>query len=162
MRLAGAAVVQSSRSGKTIWKDARNYGSGMGSVAVPTISSVWQTSAALLVAFVCWFLNTLVAGAYVTVFEPSGLTLWTLAVAGWCGVFFAHKACDALFPHCEQRVVFLMFVVVSAFNPLLGYLNDQTAWEQIGRLAQTLATIATAHALFLHQETALTRSANVS
>ena len=134
----------------------------MGSVTAPTLSNVWQTGAAVLAAFVCWFLNTLVAGAYVTVFEPSGLTLWTLAVAGWCGVFAARKACDFLFPYCEHRIIFLMFVVVSAFNPLLGYLNDPSAWEQIGRLAQTLATIATAHALFLHQETALTRPANVS
>ena len=134
----------------------------MGSITAPAFSNLWQTCAALLAAFVCWFLNTLVAGAYVTVFEPSGLTLWTLAVAGWCGVFSAHKACDLLFPYYERRVVFLMFVVVSAFNPLLGYLNNPSAWEQIGRLAQTLATIATAHALFLHQETALARPVNIS
>src|ERR1700688_1413729 len=97
MRLAGAAVVQPSRPGKTIWKAFRNYGSGMGVPAAPGFLTLSQTWVALVVAFSCWFINTLVAEAYIAVFEPSGLTLWTLAVAGWCGVFAAHKACEFLF-----------------------------------------------------------------
>jgi hypothetical protein len=121
-------------------------------VAAPSFSAVWQTCAALLVAFSCWFLSTLVAGAYVTVFEASGLTLWTLAVAGWCGVFTAHKACEFLFPYYAHRFVFAMFVLVSAFNPLLGFVNDQTGLEQVGTIAQTLATLATAYALFLAED----------
>ncbi|HEX3431474.1 MAG TPA: hypothetical protein VHT03_11365 [Rhizomicrobium sp.] len=127
----------------------------MGTVAAPAFSTLWQTCAALFLAFCCWFLTTLVAGAYVTVFEPSGLTLWTLAVAGWCGVFLAHKACEFLFPHYARQPLFFMFLVVSAFNPLLGYWNESTPLEQIGRLAQTLATLATAYPLFLQQEDAL-------
>jgi hypothetical protein len=124
----------------------------MGTVAVPSFSTLWQTSAALFVALTCWLLNVLVAGAYVAVFEPSGLTLWTFAVAGWCGVFSANKACAFLFPSYDERVVFVMFVFASAFNPALGYLHDVTGLEQIGRLAQMLATISTAYALFLHPE----------
>jgi hypothetical protein len=124
----------------------------MGTVAVPSFSALWQTGAALFVAFTCWLLNTFVADAYVAVFEPSGLTLWTFAVAGWCGVFSAHKACAFLFPHYDERVVFVMFVFASAFNPALGYLNDLSGLEQIGRLAQTLAMISTAYALFLHPQ----------
>jgi hypothetical protein len=122
----------------------------MGTVAAPGFSTLWQTLAALLVALSCWLLNTLVADAYVTVFEPSGLTLWTLAVAGWCGVFSAQKACAFLFPRYDERVVFVMFVFASAFDPLLGYLRDQSGLEQVGRLAQLLATISTAYAVFLH------------
>jgi len=131
----------------------------MASVAAPSISSVWRTSAtflqtcaALLVAVVCWFLNTFVADAYVMVFEPSGLTLWTLAVAGWCGVFSAEKSCAFLFPRYDERIVFVMFVFASGLSPLLGYLNHAGALEQVGRLAQMLATIATAYAVLLHPE----------
>ena len=125
---------------------------GMATVAAPSFSTLWQTCAALLVALTCWILNTLVADAYVAVFEPTGLTLWTLAVAGWCGVFSAWKACAFLFPRYDERVVFVMFVFASALNPLLGYLNDQSGLEQVGRLAHMLATISTAYALFLHPE----------
>jgi hypothetical protein len=124
----------------------------MVAIAAPSFSAVWQTGAALLVALACWFLNTFVAGAYVAVFEPSGLTLWTLAVAGWCGVFMAHKACALLFPRYDERVVFVMFVFASGINPALGYLQGVTGLEQIGRLAQTLAIISTAYALLLHPE----------
>src|SRR5689334_17939792 len=122
----------------------------MATVAAPSFSALWQTCTALLVALVCWLLNTLVADAYVAVFEPSGLTLWTLAVAGWCGVFCAQKACAFLFPRYDERVVFVLFVFASGFGPLLGYLNHAGALEQVGRLAQMLATISTAYAVFLH------------
>ena|SRR5437764_2061820 len=115
-------------------------------------SKLWQTSAALPVAFSCWFLNILIAGAYVAVFQATGLTVWTLAVAGWCGVFTAHKACELLFSCYAHRLVFAMFVLVSAFNPLLGFFNDGGSLEQIGRLAQTLATLATAYALFVNED----------
>jgi hypothetical protein len=132
---------------------------GMVAVAAPSFSTLWRTSAAILqtfaaipVALACWFLNTLVADAYVTVFQPSGLTLWTLAVAGWCGVFSAQKACAFLFPRYDERVVFVMFVFMSGFSPLLGYLSHVSGLEQVGRLAQMLATISTAYAVFLHPE----------
>lgn len=131
----------------------------MASVAAPSLSTVWRTSAAffqtctaLVVALACWFLNTLVADWYVAVFEPTGLTLWTLAVAGWCGVFTAQKACAFLFPRYDERFVFVLFVFASGFSPLLGWLNHAGALEQVGRLAQMLATISTAYALFLHPE----------
>lgn len=131
----------------------------MVTVAAPSLSTVRRASAAALqtyaavgVGFACWFLNTIVAGWYVSVFQPSGLTLWTLAVAGWCGVFSAQKACAFLFPRHDERVLFVLFVFASGLNPLLGYLNQVTALEQIGRLAQMLATIATAYAVFLHPE----------
>jgi hypothetical protein len=124
----------------------------MGTVAAPGTSTLWQTCAAMLVALPCWLVTTLVAGAYVTVFEPSGLTLWTLAVAGWCGVFFAHNACEFLFPHYVRQAIFFLFVAVSAFNPLLGFLNDSSGLKQIGRLVQALATLATAYPLFLQPE----------
>jgi hypothetical protein len=120
----------------------------MGSLAAPGFSTLWQTYVALAVAFCCWLLNTLVAEAYIAVFEPSGLTLWTLAVAGWCGVFAAHKACDFLFAHYARHVIFLLFVVVSIFSLLLGYLTSHSGLEQIGTLAQTLATLATAYSFF--------------
>jgi hypothetical protein len=124
----------------------------MGGVAAPGFSTLWQTYVALVVAFSCWLVNTLVADAYVMVFEPSGLTLWTLAVAGWCGVFTAHKACDFLFPHYARHVIFLLFVTVSIFNLLLEYLTHHSGLEQIGTLAQTLATLATAYSFFPPQE----------
>lgn len=131
----------------------------MATVAAPSFSAVWRTSAALLqtcaalpVALACWFLNTLVADWYVAEFRPSGLTLWTLAVAGWCGVFLAQKASAFLFPRYDERVAFVMFVFASGFSPLLGYLNHASALEQVGRLAQMLATIATAYAVLLHPE----------
>ena len=103
-------------------------------------------------ALACWLFNTVVADWYVTVFQASGLTLWTLAVAGWCGVFSAQRACAFLFSRHDERVVFVMFVFVSGFSPLFGYLNHAGALEQVGRLAQMLATIATAYAVFLHPE----------
>jgi hypothetical protein len=131
----------------------------MATVAAPSFPTLWRISAAILqtfaaipVALACWFLNTLVADAYVAVFQPSGLTLWTLAVAGWCGVFSAEKACAFLFPRYDERVVFVMFVFVSGFSPFLGYLNQVSGLEQVGRLAQMLATISTAYAVFLHPE----------
>lgn len=131
----------------------------MATVAAPSLSSLWrvsttvlQTGAAILVSLVCWFLNTIVAGWYVAVFQPSGLTLWTLAVGGWCGVFSAQKACAFLFRRHDERVLFVLFIVASGFNPLLGYVNHIGALEQLGRLAQMLATIATAYAVFLHPE----------
>lgn len=126
----------------------------MGTVAVSGFSTFWQTCAALFVAFACWLFTTLVAGAYVTVFEPSGLTLWTLAVAGWCGVFFARNACAFLFPHYVPQAIFFLFVVASPLSPILGYLSDAAALEQAGRLAQTLATLATAYALFVQRDDA--------
>ena len=115
-------------------------------------SALLQTYAAVGVALACWFLNTIVAGWYVAIFQASGLTLWTLAVAGWCGVFSAQKACAFLFPRHDERVLFVLFIFASGFSPLLGYLNDAGALEQVGRLAQMLATIATAYAVFLHPE----------
>ena len=131
----------------------------MATVAAPSFSSIWRTStgfvqtcAALPVALACWLLNTLVADWYVVEFQPSGLTLWTLAVAGWCGVFLAQKACALLFPRYDERVAFVMFVFASGSSPLLGYLDNVSALEQVGRLAQMLATIATAYAVFLHPE----------
>jgi hypothetical protein len=145
---------------KTIWKPRQARLPAMGSIAAPGFSRLWQTCAALLVAFSCWFLNTLIAGAYVTVFQATGLTVWTLAVAGWCGVFTAHKACEVLFPHYAHSFVFGMFVLISAFNPLLGFVNDGTSFEQIGRLAQMLATLATAYALFLEQDKSFSGSAS--
>src|SRR5215469_17180078 len=111
----------------------------MVAIAAPSPSTVWRISAAVLhtyaalgVAFACWFLNTIVAGWYVTVFRPSGLTLWTLAVAGWCGVFSAQKACAFLFPRHDERVLFVLFVFASGFGPLLGYENHVSALEQVG------------------------------
>lgn len=131
----------------------------MATVAAPSLSTVRRASAALLqtyaavpVALACWFLNTLVADWYVSVFEATGLTLWTLAVAGWCGVFSAQKLCAFVFPRHDERVLFVLFVFASGFSPLLGYLNQVSALEQVGRLAQMLATIATAYAVFLHPE----------
>jgi len=131
----------------------------MVTVAAPTLSTVWRASAAVLqtyaavgVAFACWFLNTIVAGWYVAIFQPSGLTLWTLAVAGWCGVFSAHKASAYLFPRHDERVLFVLFVFASGISPLLGYLDHVSALEHVGRLAQMLATIATAYTVFLHPE----------
>lgn len=131
----------------------------MATVAAPSFSSVWRTSAAvaqtgaaLPVALACWFFCTLVADWYVAVFNASGLTLWTLAVAGWCGVFSAQKSCAFLFPRHDERLLFVLFVFASGFSPLLGYLDQVSALEQVGRLAQMLATIATAYAVFLHPE----------
>src|SRR5579871_6962373 len=120
----------------------------MGILAAPSFSTLWQTYAAVAVSLCSWLLTTFVGSFYVTIFQPSGLTLWTLAVAGWCGVFVAHKACENLFPHAALQPIFFLFVVLSAFNPLLGYLNNVTALEQVGWLAQTLATLATAYPLF--------------
>ena len=124
----------------------------MGSVAEPGFSNLWQTYAALFVGLASWYFNTLVARAYVAVFAPSGLTLWTLAVAGWCGVFVAHKACEFLFTNYVRRIVFLMFVVVGVSTPTMAYLTGQTSLEEIAAIAEALATIATAYALFLHPD----------
>jgi len=121
----------------------------MGGIAAADFSRVWQTYAAMLVALCSWFLNTLIADTYVTIFEPSGLTLWTFAVGGWCAVFAAHKICEFLLPNYARQTIFLMFVVISAFNPIFAYLNHLSGLEQIGRLAQTLATLGTAYALSL-------------
>ena len=129
----------------------------MAAVPVPSLASLWRTSATVVqtwaavgVALACWFINTVVADWYVAVFEASGLTLWTLAVAGWCGVFTAQKACSFLLPRHDERVLFVVFVLVSGTSPLLGWLDHAGALEQVGRLAQMLATIATAYTVFLH------------
>jgi hypothetical protein len=131
----------------------------MGTIAAPGFSTVWQTGAALVVAFSCWFVSTLFAGVYVIVFQPSCLTLWTLAVAGWCGVFVARKASDFLFGNYAQQAIFFLFLGLSTFNPILGYLTDHSGLEQLGKLAQMLATLATAYTLFLpHDHAFLTDS----
>lgn len=121
----------------------------MGGIAIRGLSTLWQTGTALIVACFCWFVSTLGAGFYVLEFAPSVLTLWTLAVAGWCGVFVAHKVCDSFLDHYTQYAVFFLFLALSAFNPILGYLTDHSGLEQLGKLAQMLATLATAYTLFL-------------